>query len=220
MIKHNQVGAINGLLVSLIFSMLLLVAAAVFGGWAYSSRQDYKYNVDQKITDAVKLAKTEEAKRKDAEFAEAEKLPLRTYVGPSAFGGLTVLYPKTWSVYVDDSGGTGSGVPVNGYFHPKVVPSLLSGASVYALRAQVLNIAYADAVRRVGNQQETTVRAYALPKVPNIVGVKISGRLLENKTGTMVILPLRSQTLQVWTEGQQFKKDFEGIILPNLSFTP
>jgi hypothetical protein len=221
MIKHNQVGAANGLLISLIFSIMLLVGAAVFGGWAYSSRQDYKNNVDIKIADAVAVAKKEEAKRKDAEFVEAEKRPLRSYIGPSAFGAVRVAYPKTWSVYVNDTGGTESGAAVDGFFHPKVVPAVDAEASVFALRIQVVNEPYAEVVRNLGEGQEAPViKAYALPKVPDVIGIKATGKILDDKSGTMVVLPLRAQTLQIWTDGQQFVKDFESIILPNLSFTP
>jgi hypothetical protein len=36
----------------------------------------------------------------------------------------------------------------------------------------------------------------------------------------MVVLPLRSQTLQIETAGSQFLGDFNNNILPNFSFSP
>jgi hypothetical protein len=36
----------------------------------------------------------------------------------------------------------------------------------------------------------------------------------------MVVLPLRSQTVQIWTEGTQYVDDFNKLILPNFSFSP
>ncbi len=53
---------------------------------------------------------------KDNEFIVREKQPLQTYTGPSAFGSISVKYPKTWSAYVDE---TNSSTPVDGYFHPR-----------------------------------------------------------------------------------------------------
>ena len=38
----------SGLAIGLILVSVLLVAALGFGGWAFSGRQDYKNNVDQK----------------------------------------------------------------------------------------------------------------------------------------------------------------------------
>src|SRR4051794_27631814 len=104
MSKLNQVGAVNSLLLSLIIAAVLLVGALAFGGWAFSSRQDYKDNTDAKIAKAVEIAKQQESSRKDVEFKEKEKQPLRTYNGPDAYGGIALQYPKTWSGYVDDTG--------------------------------------------------------------------------------------------------------------------
>jgi hypothetical protein len=33
-------------------------------------------------------------------------------------------------------------------------------------------------------------------------------------------LPLRSQTVKIWTEGSQYGGDFNKYILPNFSFSP
>jgi hypothetical protein len=36
----------------------------------------------------------------------------------------------------------------------------------------------------------------------------------------MVILPLRNTTLKLWTESEQYKGDFNDLILANASFSP
>ena len=94
---RNEVGAINALLLPLILAVLVLFGAIGFGAWAFSSRQDYKNNVEAKIAAAVADAKVVEGKRKDAVFAEESKNPLKAYNGPSAYGSVTINYPKTWS---------------------------------------------------------------------------------------------------------------------------
>jgi hypothetical protein len=53
---NSQSGAINALLLPLLVALLLLVGVAVFGVWAFGSRQDYKDNVDAKIATAVTAA--------------------------------------------------------------------------------------------------------------------------------------------------------------------
>ena len=51
---------------------LLFVSASIFGVWAFSSRQDYKDNVDAKIDDAVVIAVQQTETAKDVEFVEKE----------------------------------------------------------------------------------------------------------------------------------------------------
>ncbi|HUY85424.1 MAG TPA: hypothetical protein VMU97_02820 [Candidatus Dormibacteraeota bacterium] len=221
MFKHNQDGTVSGLGISLVLAIVLLIGALGFGGWAFSSRQDYKNNVDTKISTAVTAAKSQEDKVKDAQFAEAAKQPLKTYQGPEAYGSLMVSYPKTWSAYVDDTG-KGSAL-VDGYFTPGAVPSISDQNSVFALRVQVLNQPYAQVLRSFSAQQQAgtlTISAYALPKLPNVVGVKAVGQVNNQASVTMIVLPLRSQTLQIWTEGTQYLNDFSNNILPYFSFSP
>jgi len=222
MIKHNQDGAVSGLLISLILVVLLLISSAGFGYWAFTGRQDYKNNTDAKIAVAVQVATQKESTAKDAAFAEAIKNPLATYAGPENYGSIIVKYPKTWSAYVDDTG-SGSAL-VDGYFAPGTVPALTGKSSIFALRVQVINQSYSQVLQNLSNQQQSgqvTVSAYALPKVPSVTGVKVIGNISSDTTNvTMVIIPIRSQTLQIWTEGSQFVNDFNNYILPNFSFSP
>lgn len=221
MIKHNQDGAVSGVVVSLIFTILLLIGAIAFGGWAYTERQDYKDNVEQKIAVAEQQAIKEEGIAKDKVFAERYKYPYDTYNGPEATGSLVIIYPKTWSGYVDDSG-RGSAL-LDGFFKPGVVPSISDQNSVFALRTQVVSQSYSDFMQQVSSQQKAgklKVTAYALPKVPKTVGVYATGEFDNKKSISMVVLPLRSQTLKIWTEGTTYLNDFNKIILPNFSFSP
>lgn len=230
MIKHNQDGAVSGVVISLVLTVLLLVGAIGFGIWAFGSRQDYKDNVDAKITQAVQVAKQQEDTAQAKVYAEKEKQPLRTYTGPDAYGSVQIQYPKTWSAYVDDSG-KDSSKPVDGYFAPSVVPSISNDSSVFAVRVQVLGQPYADVLDQLSQDQQSSgdngsvplkITPYALPKVPKTVGVKAVGTFSDknNKLATMVVLPLRSQTLEIWTEGDRYQSDFNNYILPNATFVP
>ncbi|MEK7594813.1 MAG: hypothetical protein AAB436_04200 [Patescibacteria group bacterium] len=219
--KHNQDGAINGVVVSLVLTVLLLFGAIGFGAWAYTSQQDYKNNSDEKAAVAAEAAKKEESIKKDKQFAEEIKNPLKTYVGPEAYGSLVVSFPKTWSGYVDDTGRS-SGL-VDGYFAQGTVPSKDDINSVFALRFRVNSQPYASFIKNYSALQKSgkiTVSAYALPKLPKTVGIKLTGTLNDKTNVTMVVLPLRSQTLQVWTEGSQYVNDFNNSILPNFTFSP
>lgn len=223
MIKHNQDGAVSGAVISLVFAVILLLGAIGFGAWAFSSRQDYKNNTDAKVNAAVGVAVQQESAKKDKQFAEEAKNPLRTYNGPEALGSMVVQYPKTWSGYVDDSNGGGNSL--SAYFDPGVVPSPNDQNSSFALTIQVVNQAYSQVLQTYTSQQQSqdsniTIGAYALPKLPKIVGVKISGTFEDKSTGTIILLPLRSQTLEIQTDGTQYLGDFNNYILPNFSFSP
>ena len=220
MIKHNQNGSINSLLLPLILCAVALVGTAGFAVWAYGSRQDYKTNSDQKSAVAVKLAVQREDTLKDKQFAEDEKNPLRTFVGPEAYGSITVKYPKTWSAYVDTTGNSTS--LVDGYFYPGAVPAITGQSSVFALHVQVLNQPYAQALALLTGQQKDgkiAVTPYAFPKVPQQVGVQATGTFSTGKSGTSIYVPLRDKTLVVSTDGQEFVNDFNTSILPNLTFS-
>lgn len=221
MIKLNQNGAVGGLMISFVLAVLMLLGAIGFGAWAFMSRQDYKDNVDAKISAAVEVAKKEEAKKKDAEFVEAEKKPLRTYNGPEAYGSMAVQYPKTWSGYVNETG-QGAGTLLDGYFYPGIVPATNDKSNSFALRIQVVGESYDSVVKSYSKVRDDapSIDAYSLSKLPDVVGVRITGKLTKELDGDMVILPLRSQTVKIWTEGSEFTDDFETLILPNFSFSP
>jgi hypothetical protein len=220
MTNHNQDGAVNGLAISFIFTILLLIGAIVFGLWAFGSRQDYKNNVNAKISVAVNSATQNEETVLNAQYAKESEKPLTSYEGPQAYGSIIVNYPKTWSAYVDDTG-TGTSL-VNGYFNPGHVPSITSQSSVFALRVQVLNQSYAQTLQSYSNEQNIQSVAYALPSLPKVVGVELTGELAgqDQQSETMVILPLRADTLEIWTQGTTYLNDFNTNILPNLSFSP
>lgn len=219
--RVNQRGAINLLLFPLIISVLLLIGAIAFGYWAYGERQDYKNHADDKIADAVVIAKQQESSRKDKEFVEKEKQPYRTYTSPAVFGSVTIQFPKTWSAYVKDEGN--SNPYIDGYFYPNVVHDADKNKAVFALRVELTNQSYDSTLREYeGRVKEGSVRvsAFKAAKVPSVVGSRLDGEVEPDAQGVMVILPLRDRTLKLWTNSTQYAGDFETHILPNFSFSP
>jgi hypothetical protein len=218
-------GEMNILLIPLILVVLILFGASYFGYWAYTNMVDYRDNTDQKIAAAVKVANQQLTVQLQKQFAEEAKSPYKIYSGPSAFGSLHIKYPKTWSAYVSVDSSNQN--PVDGYFYPDVVPDTgqdSSGASTnFALRVQVQQAAYSDTLQNYQSQvQEGTVkvRPFRLAKVPSVTGIEVTGQIQPQKTGTLIVLPVRNETLEVWTESPQFQSDFTNIILPNFTFSP
>lgn len=213
--KHGR-----GFLIPFIIMSLLFIGALVFGIWAYAGMQDYKSNVDPKIQAAVAVAEQQTSSRKDNEFLEKEKNPLKTYNGPDTFGSIVLKYPKTWSAYVVEK--SQSNEPISGYFHPSYVPDI-QGETAYALRVQVVNRSYDQELKSFDSKAQNgkvKVAAYKPKNVSNVSGARVSGEINTNEEGTMVLLPLRDKTLKIWTESTRFNKDFDNIILANLTFIP
>src|SRR5688572_25211372 len=134
---NKQAGFISGLVISLITCVVVLIGVFVFAAWAFTERQDYKNNSDEKASAAAAVAKEQTQRDDAARFAEEAKNPLKTHVGPDAFGGVTIQYPKTWSAYIIESNGTSSGVPMNNYFHPDFIANIQNQDNAYALRVQI-----------------------------------------------------------------------------------
>ena len=220
MIKHNQNGAVNGVVMMLSLSALAVIFL-VFGIWAFSGRQHYKNNAQTLINAAVAKAQTQQTAADNAKFTQEEQDPLNTYNGPEAFGSLIIKYPKTWSGYIESSGNSGNSSSFAAYFNPGTVPSVSDQSSNIALSVQVLNQAYASVTNGFQGQPGVTASAFSLKNVPQTTGVEVSGPIGPNQTDqTMVVLPLRSNTLEIATDGTQNLSTFNSIILPNLSFSP
>lgn len=219
--RVNEAGAINVLLIPLILLVLFFVGAVGFGYWAFSGRQDYKNNVAQKVTAVTATAVQAEDAKKNAQFAEDYKQPLKVYDGPAAFGSVQLSYPKTWSGYVDET--PNGSTDIDGYFYPGVVPDTQAQTSAFALRVQVVNQSYSAVMQDLANYvtaKKLTATPYHLPKVSSVIGVRLDGEVIPNKQGSMIVLPLRDKTLKIWTEASQFETDFNNNILPNFSFSP
>lgn len=214
--SHNEAGS---LLLPLVVVFVLLLGSLGFGAWAFIGRQDYKTNSDKKAAAVAKKAVVVESARKDAEFAEKEKSPSKTYAGPATYGSLKFDYPKTWSAYISE---TGKSPAVDGYFSPNFVPDLLSG-TLFALRIQIVNTEYVTVLKTFDSSVKTgktSVSAYRAPKVQSALGSIIVGAIDNKREGTLVILPLRDKTIKIWTEGNDYVNDFNNTVLSSLTFIP
>jgi hypothetical protein len=221
--KMGEQGNIDALLVPVIVLAVLFIGAAAFAVWAFAGRQDYKDNSDAKVAVAVQ-ANTKTVQATDAkQYAEAAKSPIKTFVGPDAYGAVRIGYPKTWSAYIDTS--NGSSMPLDAYFHADYVPTVSSNQT-YQLRVQLVSQSYSSVVSGFAPRVKLGTVAsvpYVLPKVSSVTGTKLSGQIFSSTAsapGTMVVLPLRDKTLKVWTESNDYLPDFTTYILPNLSFSP
>lgn len=218
--RLNQKGSINVLAVSLFLVVIALFASIIFGAWAFMSREDYKNNVDQKIAVAQEVTKQQTETAKDNEFQENEKQPLKKYKTPAELSSIEVSYPKTWSAYIDEKAGGSS--PLVAYFNPQFVPAI-NNVNLYALRMELSNRTLVDEAKSLDGyvkQGKVTSQPYQSIVKGSGLGIKFEGEIAPKKQGVLVLLPIREKTLKLWTESNDFKNDFENIILKNISYSP
>lgn len=210
-----------GLIVGLVVSILLLIAMIVFGFWAYSQMLDYKNNSDKKAAAAVTVANEKQKTELEAQFAEQEKSPLKSYISPSQSGSVKIVYPKTWSTYMVELADQPN--PLDGYFYPDFVPNV-AGKNNYSLRLQLVGTPYKTVIDSFDSkikQGKVKASVYKPEQVPSATpGVRYDGEIEIGKKGAMVVLPLRDKTLKIWTENESALGDFNNTVLKNLTYSP
>ncbi len=214
-------GFVNGLALAMILVSLIAVGAIAFGAWAYTNEVKYKNNADGLIATAVQNEKNKESAIKTQQFKIASQNPYNTYYGPQIYGSVDISYPKTWSGYVDSSGN--GGAEVEAYFQPGIVPAIENSANLFALRMEINSSSYSTNLSTYTSLQTSgslTITPYKLPKMPSVVGVMVQGTLSNGKQGVLVMFPIRTSTLEIWTDSTQYVTLLKNNILPTVSFSP
>ncbi len=216
MLKTDQRGEINPLMLPFVIVMIIALGFGVFSVWAYSNYSNEKNNVDIIVAEAVAEAEAEQEVALRAEFTEEAKSPYKTYMSPTSLGSVKIVYPKSWSAYVDSK--ETSGVRLDGVFHPDYVPAESSGV-LFGLRTEIDSSDYTTVIKRFEDDvEEGTVKAKAVT-ISGATGTRFDGEIDRDFTGAMVVLPLRDRTLKVWTESNDYLSDFNHVI-DNLTYSP
>lgn len=205
----NQTGAVNGLVVTIIGLSVLFVGMSAFAIWAFINYDDYKTNVDSKVSIAVAEAKKEQAEADEVKFAEREKEPNRLFVGPDDYGRLTFSYPKTWSAYVAKD--TSKGGSFEAYLHRDVVPPV-SNQQQYMLRVLIEDTDYDQVVKQYESLVKKGDLRTSTSSSDGNTGTRLDGNFTKDVRGAAVIYKVRDKTVTLRTDADQFKPDFEQII--------
>lgn len=216
MYNDKESGAVHPLLVACIVLALLTAGLAGFSVWSFGNYLDYKDRADQKIEVAVTKAKKEQADQLEKNFIEREKLPYSKFNGPDDLGHVSFDYPKTWSVYIDNSG---KGGLYQAYLNPGSVPTV-SEEQPYATRVVIDTKTYEDTLEGF----QSVIEKGELKSIPITVngftGIRLDGAFSEKRQGTSVVFKVRDKTLVVSSDATAFKQDFENVILKSLDFNP
>lgn len=216
MFKVDEKGNVDPLLLPFIAVMILALGLGVFGVWAFTSYNSEKSNVDLVVAEAVTKAQQAKELELREELNEQLKSPNKTYISPSTLGSVKIVYPKTWSSYVQER--TTGSVKLEAYFHPGFVPSTDSKL-LYATRVSLLSTDYKrtlDTHQRSVENGSLTARAV---EVSGTKGMRFDGEISRDVNGAVVLLPLREKTLKIWTESTDYLADFNKII-SSLTYSP
>lgn len=211
MLKLNQKGVLNPLLIPLILAVLVMIGTSVTTYMYYTNFVDQRDNVNAKISSAVELAETKQREELELEFDEKEKLPNKSYTSPTIYGSVKLTFPKTWSSFVTDSG-----TSLDYFGHPNFVPSKNVN---YALRMNISDRDFANEVKTYEAKVKKGELKASSITVSETTGTRLDGLLKKDQDGILVLFPLRDKVLKVWTENKDFKADFENV-LKTLTFEP
>ncbi len=211
--KLNQNGIMNPLAIPLVLSVIVLIVSAVMAVVYYTKFVEQRDNNQPVIDEAVAQAEEAQKTKLENEFTEREKVPTKNYTSPAELGTVKLVFPKTWSSYVDTAKSGG----LDYYGHPNYVPA--DGVN-YALRMSVTDRPFASEIKSYDNAvKKGELKATAI-QASGTTGTRLDGFLKKDQEGSMVIFPLRDKTLRIWTESKEFRADFDNIVLKNLTFVP
>jgi len=218
--KLNNNGSSGLALVTIVVS-IIAVAALILAVVLFTQEEKYKNNDQQLIAAAVQQAKIQITNQEQQKFNTEAEQPFTSFSGPADYGDVTISYPKTWSAYVDSTNSNND--PINAYFNPNYVPSTNTPAVSYALRFEVLSSSYSSLLAQytsVEQKDNYLITPYQVKNVPQDIGSMIKGNLINNAPVILVLIPLRTNTIVIWTENQSDFNLFLNQILPTLTFNP
>ena len=207
--KYEQ-GSVDGWMIGTIGTLVLFLIAGALAIWVYMMYVQEKSDVDGRIQLAETKARSEQSEVERKKFAEEAKNPRIEFVGPSEYGRVSFMYPKTWSVYVDKDGSDRG--DYKAYLHPEIVPSVSNSASRFALRVEVLNsdfdkiLAQYASVLKKGDVVSSSVEYNG-----NSV-TRLDGAFSKDLRGSVVLMRVRDKTIRFSTDADVFKPDFQTIL--------
>ncbi|MFZ2125436.1 MAG: hypothetical protein WA087_02305 [Candidatus Saccharimonadales bacterium] len=208
-LHEKEKGSVKSWMISTISLIVVVVGLIVLSAWLYMQFIEKKTDVDGQIESAVVTAKKEQADDDATKFAEKEKEPNRTFVGPDDYGSVSFNYPKTWGAYVNKDASNG-GI-YEAYLNPKVVPPV-SASRQFALRVTIEEKDYDKVIAGYESKVEKGELKSSSVKVDNSSGVRLSGAFSDDIRGYAVIFKIRDKTLTIRTDANTFKKDFDALV--------
>lgn len=207
--RYYKGGADGWLIAAIGFFVLSLIAGAL-GVWVYVLYSNEKSDVDTKIQLAVTEAKREQSEADYIKFQEDNKNPRLEFVGPSEYGRVSFMYPRTWSVYVDKDGSDRR--DYKAYFHPTQVPPVDRDTSNFTFRLEILNQDYDKVVQGYADRLKKGELTSSSPEYNGNASIRFDGAFTKDLRGAVVLMRNRDKTVRFSTDADIFKPDFAAVL--------
>ena len=196
-------------IVILVGVSLVAVAGIAFAVYFYLQWDEVRTNVDGRIAEETAIAREDERRIAEDVFAEREKRPFLEFAGPSDYGTLSFMYPRTWSVFVEKDARNGGDFVA--YFNPVQV-NPVGQATINALRLTI----HDRPIETVRTTYDNLVRSGKLTmsvfRVGDRTGDRYDGAFNNDIVGSMVMLKINDKTAILRTDAEIFRDDFEVLI--------
>lgn len=203
-------GSVNGWMVGTIGCLILFLIAGSLAIWAYMQYSHEKSNVDSKVAIEVAKGKSEQAESDQKKFSEEAKNPRIEFVGPSEYGRVSFMYPKTWSVYIENDGSNRG--DYKAYLNPVAVPSASNKASRFALRLEIINKNLDTVLNDYQSRLKKGELTSSSTEFNGISATRIDGTFEKELHGSVVLMKVRDKTIRFSTDADIFKPDFQTIL--------
>ena len=203
-------GSVNGWMVGTIGCLILFLIAGSLAIWAYMQYSHEKSNVDSKVAIEVAKGKSEQAESDQKKFSEEAKNPRIEFVGPSEYGRVSFMYPRTWSVYIENDGSNRG--DYKAYLNPVAVPSASNKASRFALRLEIINKNLDTVLNDYQSRLKKGELTSSSTEFNGISATRIDGTFEKDLRGSVVLMKVRDKTIRFSTDADTFKPDFQTIL--------
>lgn len=207
---EKERGSVNGWMVGTIGCLILFLIAGSLAIWAYMQYSHEKSNVDSKVAIEVAKGKSEQAESDQKKFSEEAKNPRIEFVGPSEYGRVSFMYPKTWSVYIENDGSNRG--DYKAYLNPVAVPSASNKASRFALRLEIVNKNLDTVLNDYQSRLKKGELTSSSTEFNGISATRIDGTFEKELRGSVVLMKVRDKTIRFSTDADTFKPDFQTIL--------
>ena len=206
----KQKGYVNSWMIMAIGAFVLFLIAGGFAIWSFMEYSQTKNGVDARVQVETAKAKAEQAEIDQKKFSEEAKNPRIEFVGPSEYGRVSFMYPKTWSVYIDRDGSDRGDYVA--YLHPKEVPSIHNKDSRFAMRLEIINKDFNTVLKNYEQKVKKGELSSSSVEFNGIAATRIDGALSKELRGTVVLMKVNDKTIRFSTDADTFKPDFEAVL--------
>jgi len=198
-------------IIILVIVSLVAVAGIGLAVYFYLQWDESRTNVDGQIAEAVAVAREDQQRMAEENFAQREKEPFLEFLGPTDYGSLSFKFSRTWSVYVAKDASQGG--DFEAYFNPGRV-NAVGPNTINALRVTIVNQPFETVQTTYDNLVKSGKLTQSVFQLGAITGSRYEGEFNANITGIMVMfkIPNYPQTAILRADAMGFRVDFDKLI--------